>query len=968
MENNIKVRHNPHQAHRAHLKKITRYKDSLSKYKNTIPKLIQKYNIIPTQEQSESKINLKNLREGLMEDTAEIGKNEVPSIFSSTTSYERRTNPRHSLSAPRYHILKATSPKRNYLRREKNINHHTPISLYRSCVKNDDFNGKRNRNNKISDILSSSFRTRTNSRSRGRAIFQNNYNEMTLNPKRSSIPIDGINNLLTKSYAGKSIKGLEKSTQNNILQKQNQELRQKVREMRFKINDLLNEIKSLRIDNQRAENDKQKLYIKILDLTTLLDKKENLIIRLSNNMKNYSEEIEYDDNNINEGYYNKGKNIYNKTQKYNDGNNFGDDNDLRRLNKDEIINEINNLREKIENLNNQKKSIERKNKMMNFNLFENNEKIAKLIKENKNFRIMNQKLKNESQKIKNYYMTLLNDQKILFEIQQKEYQNNLNDLGLKLDVLKEENDALKNEIDNVSINNLPTNQNKRDNENMNNQFLEQLIKENNMLKAQLKEKDQELNNNNFNEGNNYENNFKEINYLKNDLEEKNNRIISIQEKVKNLFTQMNSFKNNNEVFMKNNTQLEQKINQLNFKVNNLENENLKKQKKILDLNNLNNKLSMQINNANNDNCQQAFNNNDINYNEEIEEQITLLGRENEELQEQLMNNEKNNNIKINQILLEKNNLIKENSNLKEEIITLQNKINESKNENNNNVLNLQRIDKLEKDLEEAKNECELNLKKLKFMKNENQKLLNIIKNNERENLKFKNEFESTSDDRKSGNLDIRDDINIHLSQEIEEKNTKIENLEKEINSYKSKNDKLYLECSSLKEQLDNIQNEQNNRLLIDIDNLKEELKDKTSQIKKLVKENDDLRKSDYNNIIEEKEIDLNNNKNEKNLFRNSLISTGLNDGDLIKLLKDDIKNYKLENNSDKIQIKTLKEEIKKMNAKIKDLETFGGQMKNMTEFFSLLNQVLLNYKPKSKEQKEALNKIMVVLNNREKKK
>ena len=968
MENNIKVRHNPHQAHRAHLKKITRYKDSLSKYKNTIPKLIQKHNIIPTQEQSESKINLKNLREELMEDTAEIGKNEVPSIFSSTTSYERRTNPRHSLSAPRYHILKATSPKRNYLRREKNINHHTPISLYRSCVKNDDFNGKRNRNNKISDILSSSFRTRTNSRSRGRAIFQNNYNEMTLNPKRSSIPIDGINNLLTKSYAGKSIKGLEKSTQNNILQKQNQELRQKVREMRFKINDLLNEIKSLRIDNQRAENDKQKLSIEILRLNTLLDKKENLIIRLSNNMKNYSEEIEYDDNNINEGYYNKGKNIYNKTQKYNDGNNFGDDNDLRRLNKDEIINEINNLREKIENLNNQKKSIERKNKMMNINLFENNEKIAKLIKENNNFRIMNQKLENESQKMKNYYMTLLNDQKILFEIQQKEYQNNLNDLGLKLDVLKEENDALKNEIDNVSINNLPTNQNKRDNENMNNQFLEQLIKENNMLKAQLKEKDQELNNNNFNEGNNYENNFKEINYLKNDLEEKNNRIISIQEKVKNLFTQMNSFKNNNEVFMKNNTQLEQKINQLNFKVNNLENENLKKQKKILDLNNLNNKLSMQINNANNDNCQQAFNNNDINYNEEIEEQITLLGRENEELQEQLMNNEKNNNSKIIQILLEKNNLIKENSNLKEEIITLQNKINESKNENNNNVLNLQRIDKLEKDLEEAKNECELNLKKLKFMKNENQKLLNIIKNNERENLKFKNEFESTSDDRKSGNLDIRDDINIHFSQETEAKNTKIENLEKEINSYKSKNDKLYLECSSLKEQLDNIQNEQNNRLLIDIDNLKEELKDKTSQIKKLVKENDDLRKSDYNNYKEEKEIDLNNNKNEKNLFRNSLISTGLNDGDLIKLLKDDIKNYKLENNSDKIQIKTLKEEIKMMNAKIKDLETFGGQMKNMTEFFSLLNQVLLNYKPKSKEQKEALNKIMIVLNNREKKK
>jgi hypothetical protein len=52
-----------------------------------------------------------------------------------------------------------------------------------------------------------------------------------------------------------------------------------------------------------------------------------------------------------------------------------------------------------------------------------------------------------------------------------------------------------------------------------------------------------------------------------------------------------------------------------------------------------------------------------------------------------------------------------------------------------------------------------------------------------------------------------------------------------------------------------------------------------------------------------------------------------------------------------------------MKAKIKDLETFGGQMKDLNEFISVLNQALLNYKPKKKEQKDALNRIINVLNN-----
>ena len=119
----------------------------------------------------------------------------------------------------------------------------------------------------------------------------------------------------------------------------------------------------------------------------------------------------------------------------------------------------------------------------------------------------------------------------------------------------------------------------------------------------------------------------------------------------------------------------------------------------------------------------------------------------------------------------------------------------------------------------------------------------------------------------------------------------------------------------------------------------------------------------YNNDEDEKEIDLSDKMNERNPFRTTVNSTGLSDADKIKLYKDQIKEYKMINESDKIQIKTLKEDIKIMKSKIKNLQTFGGQMKDLNEFISVLNQALLNYKPKKKEQKDALNRIIDVLNN-----
>ena len=121
------------------------------------------------------------------------------------------------------------------------------------------------------------------------------------------------------------------------------------------------------------------------------------------------------------------------------------------------------------------------------------------------------------------------------------------------------------------------------------------------------------------------------------------------------------------------------------------------------------------------------------------------------------------------------------------------------------------------------------------------------------------------------------------------------------------------------------------------------------------------------NDEDEKEIDLNNNNYnnniERNPFRITMNSQGLTDADKIKLYKERIKEYEMMNESDKIQIKALKDDIKIMKEKIKNLETFGGQIKDINEFIYLLNLALISYKPKKQEQKDALNKIINVLNN-----
>ena len=158
-----------------------------------------------------------------------------------------------------------------------------------------------------------------------------------------------------------------------------------------------NKTMSLR-ELEEKSNTITQLNIEIMNLNSLLNEKDKQIFELSKNMEN----------NISKRY-NRTKDFYNKVQEYNDESYYENNNELRSLNYNEIINKNNELREQIKELKSEKERKEKENKIMikklidnDDKLFENKNKILKLIEENKNIRNMNQKLKIDTQKMKKY--------------------------------------------------------------------------------------------------------------------------------------------------------------------------------------------------------------------------------------------------------------------------------------------------------------------------------------------------------------------------------------------------------------------------------------------------------------------------------------------------------------------------------------------------------------------------------------
>ena len=415
-----------------------------------------------------------------------------------------------------------------------------------------------------------------------------------------------------------------------------------------------------------------------------------------------------------------------------------------------------------------------------------------------------------------------------------------------------------------------------------------LLEENNRLK-------ENLNQNNIDIENNNNNHFQELNFMKKELEEKTKKIKELNEKMNILMNQYNILKDKNEDLHKINSQLKSDLDKLRLKMSTSDNS----QRQFVDLN------------------KQNYNSNSLNNNQL--EQIKKLEEKNKELNKKLDECHKSirNKIDVNKILRNEN----QNSVLKKELMDLKNKLDELQ----------QQIEMKEK---------------------ENKRLLNILKIKNEEANQHQEEVTRTNQVSSSGIfniMDMNEEIK-ELKNIIDEKNNKITKLSKEIEQYKNNNNKLSQENEQIKEKLQLLENGNGEGLIITLNNLKEELKDKNLQIEKLINENNILKKTLTEKVI----VD----ENDK-----SFSSLGLDKSEKIKMLQEEIKEINLMSYSDQIQIKTLKEDIKGLQSKLKNIETLNGQMKDFNEFTSLINQAFLNYKPKKKEQKDALNRITEVINN-----
>ena len=268
--------------------------------------------------------------------------------------------------------------------------------------------------------------------------------------------------------------------------------------------------------------------------------------------------------------------------------------------------------------------------------------------------------------------------------------------------------------------------------------------------------------------------------------------------------------------------------------------------------------------------------------------------------------------------------------------------------------------------------------KLAQKEKENQDLLNILKNKENDTAMLQGQLSNTTSNNEHRQINSSNILNYaelneeieELKNEIQEKNNQIEKLENEINNIKLINNQFLKQNNEYKKiQIMNNENESGGEEKNALDNLKKELKDKNVEIEKLIKENYNLKNNiqKSNAIIEEDEKEVNNNiqkkQSDNNLIRKSVNSLPLNEIEKNKLLLEEIKELKTINESDMIQIKTLKADIKELKEKLKKMETFSGQLKNYDDYISLLNKALFDYKPKKKEQKEALNKLVEVMNN-----
>ena len=378
MENITNARNNPHHEPRRQLKKKYRYNDSLSKYKKTISNLVQKQKLNLNPNKFEPSLN--NLDSGLTDISTEINEKAKTSNYTQFKKHDWASSKGLSLSAPKYHFLKSSTPKRDYNLKKKNIYINSPKTLNDSSYYKTSENFSQyiqTERNKLNDSILP--KARNYSRPSYRSILSSEFTT-----SRKSGNFNDINNytLTSTNIIKNNSNNKELLTLNNILQRQNKELRQNSREMRYKINELLNNIKVMRMDIQKLNNDKRKLLMKVtnlenelemnknmsfnelesrsnaitqlneenMKLKVALDEKENEIINLKNNLNIINKNNKNYSNNIYKGNTNLINNVYDDDIKELD-NNYNDDlnnQELRHYNFNELIHQVNILKKENE--------------------------------------------------------------------------------------------------------------------------------------------------------------------------------------------------------------------------------------------------------------------------------------------------------------------------------------------------------------------------------------------------------------------------------------------------------------------------------------------------------------------------------------------------------------------------------------------------------------------------------------------
>ena len=287
MDSLNKMRKNPLK----NLKRNLHYKTS-NKYIYSTPKNANK-TFLKTGHEFENALS--NLREGLEELSQESPDQSV------SNTYDLDDLKRISYTTPKLSYLRAKTPKRTFDLRRKDLKYlNTSNILSTSYIKtSDDFSGIIEGKNKFHHRIHPSLSTRKRSKT---GLFND------------------INNveIIYNTNINEFSKPKEIIMLNNILKKQNKEFRIKAGEMRHKMNELLNNLILTKMDNQKLNNEKKELMMKIsylenemeinknmtsneielknntieklkneiMELNILLDKKEEQIVNLTNIINN----------------------------------------------------------------------------------------------------------------------------------------------------------------------------------------------------------------------------------------------------------------------------------------------------------------------------------------------------------------------------------------------------------------------------------------------------------------------------------------------------------------------------------------------------------------------------------------------------------------------------------------------------------------------------------------------------------